>query len=231
MRMRTQGLSYNEIKRKVPVAKSTLSLWLKEIPLTDEHKTRLYTKQIKILELGSQSQKVRREREIQKILENAGAEITCPLSTDAYRLFGAALYWAEGTKGNGLEITNADPNLILFMVRWFGKVFGINSNTLKAHLNLYRQQNEIEVKRFWSELCGIPVCNFGKTYFKPANKGYKHNNLYYGTIKIRVPKGTDIRWRLFGWVQKILNEITPHITKTERRWERLKKVSRAVNLK
>lgn len=228
--LRKQGLSYNEIRQKVPVAKSTLSLWLKTILIKKEYRERLYTKQIRNLEQGAQSQKERRVREIQRILDSAKREITYPLPINAYKLFGAALYWAEGTKGNGLEVTNSDPNLILFMVRWFEKIFKIKPEILRVQLNMYHQQNEKFIKRFWSELCGIPLENFGKSYFKPANKGYKKNNLYYGTVKIRVPCGTDIRWRMFGWVQKVLEETNPHLTQIERRWERLKKVRRAVNL-
>lgn len=34
--LRTQGWSYNDILREVGVSKSTLSLWLRDIPLTDE---------------------------------------------------------------------------------------------------------------------------------------------------------------------------------------------------
>ncbi len=228
--LRTQGLSYNEIRKTLPVSKSTLSLWLKGILLSPAQRERLYTKQIKILELGAQCQKERREREIVKLLDDAQKEITMPLPEESYRLFGAALYWAEGTKGSCFEITNSDPQLILFMVHWFKKVFFINPRQLKAHLNIYEQQSEKKIKQFWSELCGIPLQNFGKSFIKPGNKGYKKNNLYFGTIKIRVPKGTDLRLRAFGWVQKVLQEINPSVTKNVRRWHRLKKTARPVNL-
>jgi hypothetical protein len=69
------------------------------------------------------------------------------------------------------------------MVRWLKRVFGISPNFLKAWLNIYPQQNELELKQFWSQLTGIPLENFGKSYIKPPNKNYKKNTLYYGTIK------------------------------------------------
>jgi len=84
------------------------------------------------------------------------------------------------------------------MVKWFKEVLKISPETLKANLNIYPQQNEQEIKQFWSELTGIPLENFGKSYIKPLSKGYKKNNLYYGTIKIRVLKGTNLRYRVFG---------------------------------
>ncbi len=86
------------------------------------------------------------------------------------------------------------------------------------------------MKKFWADLCNIPLNNFGKSYIKPSNKGYKKNNLYYGTIKIRVPKSTDLRIRIFGWVQKVFEDINPHTTFIQEKWGRLKKIERPVNL-
>ncbi|MBI1957331.1 MAG: hypothetical protein HYS44_02645 [Candidatus Niyogibacteria bacterium] len=231
IRLRRQGLSYNEIRRHVPVVKSTLSLWLKSIPLSEKHRKRLYTKQIAILSRGPQSQKERRAREIEKIIQTAAEEITRPLSDDTYRLVGAALYWAEGTKRGGFEVTNSDPYFILFMVRWIEKIFGVPAPKLKARLNIYPQQNDMKIKKFWSALTGIPTKNFGKSFVKPLNKGYKKNNLYYGTIKIELPKGTDTKHRVFGWIRAVLDEIEPQVKGVQQKWIRLASVARPVNLK
>ncbi len=231
--LRKQGLSYSEIQGRLDsaVSKSTLSLWLKSVLLKPEHRKRLYTKQIQILSLGSQSQRERRQREINEIIERAKKEIHTPLSQETYRFFGAALYWAEGGKTKNFEITNSDPSLIAFIVKWFNDIFGVAPNNLKAHLNLYPQQNENDIKRFWSDITGIPKKNFGKSFIKPPNKGYKKNNLYYGTIRIRVMKGTDMKHRLFGWIQAALQDINTKAELVQRKWIRLSKVARPpVNL-
>lgn len=228
--LRKQGLSYNEIRRKIPVAKSTLSLWLHTVPLKPEHRQRLYTKRILYLARGPKSQKERRAKEVTAILERAKSEITLPLHPDAYKLLGTALYWAEGSKKKNFEITNSDPWLILFMVQWLKKVFNVDPAILKASLNMYPQQNEARLKRFWSQLTDIPIQNFRKSYIKPLNKKYKKNNLYYGTIKIYVPHGTDMKLRVFGWTQAILRDIRPRVTLIEKRWQSLREASRAVNL-
>jgi hypothetical protein len=228
--LRTEGLSYNEIHAQVPVSKSTLSLWLKDVYLTPEHRKRLYTKQIAVLSRGTPSQKERRKREIEAIISRASGEIAFPLSEDAYKLFGVALYWAEGSKGGSFEITNSDPRLILFMVRWVNDVFHIAPDMLKPRLNIYSQQDESAIKQFWSDLTGIPLENFGKSYVKPVNKGYKKNNLYYGTIKIYVPKGTDLLHIVYGWHNAVLQKIEDEIQLTERKWISLKETPRPVNL-
>lgn len=228
--LRRNGWSYKEIQKNVKVAKSTLSYWLKDIPLSDDHRKRLYTKKISILTYGSQSQRERRKREIDGIKKAARKDVTLPLSKQTYRLLGAALYWAEGSKGRGFEITNSDPQLILFMVKWLENIFGIQPSTLKASLNMYDQQKESDIKKFWSELTNIPLDNFGKSYIKPPNKGYKKNTLYYGTIKIRVPKSVDLTYCVLGWIEKSMKDINSDVTKTQKKWNHLKNKKRPVNL-
>lgn len=121
--------------------------------------------------------------------------------------------------------------LVAFMVRWFDITFNVSPATFRAHLNIYSQQNESDLKKFWSDLTGVPLNNFGKTFIKPANKGFKKNNLYYGTIKVRVPKGTDMRHRIFGWIQAALQDEIPRIESVQRKWSTLKEVDRLpVNL-
>jgi hypothetical protein len=230
IQLRKQGLSYNEIKKEVNVAKSTLSLWLKHILLKPKQRKRLYTKQIQILSRGPQSQKERRAREVENIIKDAEKEVRVPLTKETFHLMGAALYWAEGSKGKMFEISNSDPHLVLFIVRWIKSAFKISAQNLKARLNIYPQQNEKTIKKFWSELLGIPVENFGKSYVKPISKGYKKNNLYYGTIRIEVPKSVDTRYRVFGWIKAILKDIEPNIKLVQRKWQSLAKTSRPVNL-
>lgn len=230
IRLRKRGLSYNEIRRLVPVAKSTLSLWLKEIPLSEEHRRRLYTKNVLLLARGPNSQKERRKREIEDILRRAQNEISLPISHEAFRLMGAALYWAEGSKTQKFQFTNSDPAFIIFMVRWVERIFEVPRRALRARLNIYPQQNEMQLKNFWSELTGIPLENFGKSFVKPPNKGYKKNNLYYGTVAVLVPKGTDMRHQVFGWIEATLKDVKPKMKIVTRRWISLRETPRPVNL-
>jgi len=231
--LRRKGLSYNEIKRKVPVAKSTLSLWLKYIKLKPEYRQRLYTKQVQILARGPQSQKERRAREIEGIIKDAENEVSFPLATEAFRLMGAALYWAEGNKQGMCEVANSDPHLIVLMVKWFKSIFNISPAELKARLNIYPQQDDGKIKKFWSELTGIPIKNFGKSFIKPTSSGYKKNNLYYGTVKISVLKSVNIRHRIFGWISAVLKNFNPEVKLIQKRWESLTRIQRPapVNLK
>ena len=227
--LRKGGASYGEIKKRLNVSKSTLSYWLRDVMLTEEQRKRFYTARVLSLNRGAQSQKERRLREISEIVKNAEREISGTISLESYRLFGAALYWAEGSKKSELRITNSDPYLILFMVKWFEKILNVPPSTLKMYLNIYPQQNESDIKKFWSQLTGVPLKNFGKSFVKPLNKNYKKNTLYYGTIQVRVPKGTDMRHRIFGWTKAVLHDISKKTELTQQEWKKLQ-VSRAINI-
>jgi hypothetical protein len=228
--LRKQGLSYGEISKNLSVAKSTLSLWLKSIPLSSKDKKRLYIKQILILSRGPKSQRERRAKEIETIVEKAVKEIIFPLSPETFRLMGASLYWAEGSKDKLLILTNSDPSLILFFVRWVESMFGIPPQKQKARLNIYPQQNEMKIKKFWSELTNIPIQNFGKTYIKPKGKAYKKNNLYYGTIRIEIPKSVNLRYTVFGWIKGSLKNVKSNVELTQKKWQSLTKTTRPVNI-
>lgn len=228
--LRQKGLSYSEIRQHLPVAKSTLSLWLKTVLLPEEHRKRLYTKQVMILARGPHSQKERRKREVQSIISRARSEIPTLITGETLKLMGAALYWAEGCKTQKFSFVNSDPFFIVFMTHWVEEMFGVSRKTLHARLNIYPQQNDADLRKFWSQLTGIPLENFGKTFVKPRNKGYKKNNLYYGTMSVLVPKGTDMRHKVFGWIEGSLKNIQPHVDATIRRWASLREVARPTNI-
>ncbi|MFH0804062.1 MAG: hypothetical protein V1896_00465 [Candidatus Zambryskibacteria bacterium] len=228
--LRRIGMSYGKISKKTKIPKSTLSMWLKNVPLSPEDKQRLYTPSVQMITFGKYCQRQRREKEVSLIVRKAELEIKKPIVEDVYRLFGSALYWAEGSKTKMFQMTNSDPYLILFWVKWVEKIFRVPPHKLTARLNIYPQQSEKQIKKFWSDLTGIPVKKFGKSYIKPLSKNYKKNNLYYGTMRVEVPKGTDYRHRVYGWTQAVLKDIAPQINLTEKRWSKLKDVAKPTNL-
>ena len=207
---------------KLNIAKSTARAWTTDVILSPQQKEHLYTKAIIALSKSPNNSRERRRREIEAILKSAKKELDLPISLTAFKLLGAMLYWAEGDKTKNFAITNSDPLLIKFMVDWFIKIFKIRPDKLTAHLNIYSQQNDSEIKKFWSELTGIPLSNFGKTFIKPANKNFKRNTLYYGTIKVRVLKGSDARERVFGWIKIFLENLSIETGTIQTRWNKLK---------
>lgn len=230
-KLRVSGFSYGAISKRLRVPKSTLSLWLKDVPLARRHRHRFYTKQIIQMNRGEISQRVRRDMEITSIIDRAKSEVTLPIDHNTLRYVGAAMYWAEGSKTNAFYITNSDPQFIVFFVYWLKHIFNIEPKLLKARLNIYPKQNEQEIKKYWSRITGIPLARFGKSYVKPPGMGYRKNILYNGTIRIEVPKSTNKMHQVYGWIQGLLAGCTPKMHIAERQWKKLRNVEKiAINM-
>lgn len=206
-KLRKRGLSYKEILKKVPVSKSTISQWCRNIKLTRNQIIRLgslYDKQLRGAKVNQRKSLERRERvrllAIQEIPK---------LTTDMLKIAGAMLYWAEGDKGNGTQLANSDPACVVFYVRWLHKVFNIPPGQLTISMHLHRGQSEYKERGFWSKITGIPVANFRKTFYKPEGRGHRKNILYHGTVKIRV-QGTGLellRHRILGWTEAVARQL------------------------
>lgn len=205
--LRRQGLSYKEIKEKTPfiISKSTLSDWCKDIELTTKQKNRLnklfkdgnYRGRL----LGSKKNQLVRAKEVEEIRKKAKSEIPS-LSKNEFWLAGLMLYWAEGNKKRSVGISNSDPELIRFIIRWFRSVCGVSDERFKIYLNIHSGQDDRQIKEFWSSVIGIPVSQFGKSYIKKEGTGHRKNILYNGTIKIQVCN-KNLLYKILGWIEGI----------------------------
>ena len=98
LRLRSKGLSYNDILKKIPVTKSTISLWCRYVILTPEQEGKLKEKSKKSGLDGIKAiQTMFWQRRCQAFLE--GVALSQKLGAKDPELFaGLMLYWAEGTK-------------------------------------------------------------------------------------------------------------------------------------
>ena len=150
IQLRKTGLSYKEILQKIPVCKSTISLWVRDVTLTKEQHKRLWQKR---------DGQLRGIRTIHKNFWtkrcnafNEGLLMIKKGKPDPDFIAGLMLYWAEGTKKKHAIITNSDKNMIRFMVKWFHKYYNISASSLTASLHLHSGQNEQEVIKYWSKI-------------------------------------------------------------------------------
>jgi len=212
--MRAEGESVNVIAKKVGVTKSTASLWVRDIILSVKQLEELKKRSIKGGELGrmkgSLMQKNRR-LDLIKQREDEGIYRLKDLSDKEFFAAGIALYWGEGSKKNReFYICNSDPELINFMIIWLKRFCGIGVECLKAvvGINEIHRSRESIVKKYWSDITGIPLNQFRKTSFKKTklNKTYANFNEHYGTLGVTVLKGSDIYYKMLGLI-KGLSEV------------------------
>lgn len=199
--LRGKGLSYKEIIVHVPVAKSTISKWCKNIELTTGQIARL-RKLYDIQFRGAKANALKRQKEIKEIKTKARKEIKKYLLLSEFKIAGTMLYWAEGSKTQGVCVTNSDPRLIQFMMKWFRKVCKVPEGKFRAHIHFHSGQDQNEIKQYWSKLTGIPLKQFYKSHLKKEGTGQRKRTLYNGTIAVRI-NDEDLRHRILTWVEEI----------------------------
>lgn len=204
--LRKNGVSVKSIAKQLHVAKSTASLWVRDIILSVEQLEYLRQQSIKGGErgrlLGALKQKNDRLIRIQTG-ENTGKMLVDTLNTRELLLIGTALYWAEGTKKQRqIAFCNSDPYLILFMIHWLHTCFNISKDRFYCNvgINEIHRQRDSTVKSYWSHITGIPLSNFRKTSFKKIKniKVYDNFNEHKGTLTVKVTKPGQIFYNILG---------------------------------
>ncbi len=210
--LRRKGLSYREILVSIKVSKSTISKWCKDIKLTRLQKNRLTIKKQFGQRKGSivAAENKRRVR-IQRTLEirKEAKRFLGKRSKRDLFLTGIALYAAEGSKTDRqVGFANSDPLLIKFMMQWFLKYLRVPLKKTRGSIWLHEGLNEKVAKEFWSDLTGIPLDQFHKTYIakvKPESKKIRKNIHKYGVFSIRFTDAEKHR-KIMGWIYALFDD-------------------------
>lgn len=209
--LRKKGFSYNEIRKKIPVSKSTLSLWLRSVGLAERHVRALTERQRESQQRAVQIWHEERLLRTFKIQEMAESEIGS-LSKREKWLIGIALYWAEGSKekykGARVQFSNSDPRMILLFREWILNYLFIQPLDIIYTLYIHEESNNIAgVIKFWADLLHIDVSEI-KLYLKRHNPSPKRKNVgkdYKGLIRLVVRRSIDINRKIEGWINGIIS--------------------------
>ena len=209
--MRAKGESVREIAKLLKVSKGTVSIWVRDIILSVEQMEFLLKRKIKAGELGRLKGSLMQKQKRLTLIEEGrkeGLKLLGKLSTREFLIAGVALYWAEGTKKKReVSICNSDPNMILFMISWLKKQFGVTNLDLRlvVGINQIHRERENLVKQYWSETTGIPLEQFRRTSFKITNnkKVYANFNDHYGTLSVKVLKSASLYYKIMGLIEAL----------------------------
>ncbi len=210
IKLRKEGYSYSEILKEIPVAKSTLSLWLRSVGLAKKQKQRITEKRIAAALRGAKAKKAKRIALVKEIKDKARKEIKEINRRDLW-LIGTALHWAEGEKekeyktGTGVYFSNSDPKMILLFLKWLKIIFSINNSDLVYELYIHETANLRNAQLYWSDIISIPIEKM-RVYFKKNKINTKRKNTgdsYYGLIRIKVNKSSGLNRKITGWIEGI----------------------------
>lgn len=205
-KLRAQGLSLMEISERIKCSKSSVSGWVRDIPLTAGQIARLKSKQDKgranaANHPNSPKQvwgKIRSD-----IVTSAIQEIPVAPSNLALKVVGTALYWGEGYKAviNMVSFSNSDPKMIALMMKFFREICKVPKIKFRGAVHIHPHLDKIKAEKFWSKVSGISLTQFHKTQFgiSRASK-HKRDSLPLGTFNIIICD-TRLQSRIRGWIK------------------------------
>lgn len=207
-KLRSQGFSVNEIVQQIGCAKSSASLWVRDIVLTPKQKQRLTKKgrSVKDIERRRLTRLNNEKLKRQVIIDEAEKQIS-HISERELWLIGVMLYWAEGgkTQRGIVRFSNGDPHMIKMMMEFFRKICKVPEHKIKGYIHIHPHLDYRAAERYWSAISGIPLTRFYKTYRKPNKSSKYHagkNTLPCGVFDIYICS-TELFLKIYGWSQAI----------------------------
>lgn len=207
--LRQKGTSIRSIAKTLNISSSSASIWCRDIKLTLQQKTRLASKGqgTDILRAFAQKRHQDKLEHDKQTFEQAKNSIQ-KLNQKELFLTGVALYWAEGFKSKKerqVGFCNSDPRMIRFIMKWFKKALHISETdfTLRVEFNIDHRLRQEEIENYWSKITGIPKSQFTKPYLQKSKllRDYTNRKTYYGLLRIRVRKSSQLLVQLRGWIE------------------------------
>ena len=184
--LRRDGCSYTDIKRELNVSKSTLTLWLRDVPYKPNDA--VLKRFVHARELSSLARtKIRLESEKNALIA-AGKDIGKTISKRDLLFLGLGLYMGEGSKSAMVRVANSDLEVIKLTMIWLKKVYGLRNNNFSIRIHLYPDSDVEKCLDYWARNTGIPRSQFHKTSIdRRTNKMKAHQGkLPYGTAHLTV---------------------------------------------
>jgi transcriptional regulator with XRE-family HTH domain len=202
--LRAQGCSVKEIERRLRVARSSVSRWVRDVPLEDGQRRVLAARVTE----GPRRAGERKSEAARGVRRQFQEEGRC-LARERDRSYasGCMLYWAEGDKRrNTVALANSDPKLLSFFAFFLRRHFAVREDKFRVYCNLFADHaaHQREIEDFWLATLDLsPAClrkSTVNTYSKYSEKK-RTNKLPYGTCKL-VVHSTKIVQTIYGSIQE-----------------------------
>ncbi|MEU5343988.1 MULTISPECIES: hypothetical protein [unclassified Streptomyces] len=202
--LRLQGWTYDQIQVELGCSKSSISLWVRDLPKPERRDP---TEQAKLAARKRWEHELTvRDKERKQTKEAATREIGTMTDRDLF-VAGVALYWAEGSKDKPYDrretvnFVNSDPGVIRLYLAWL-TLLGVEPKRLQYRVMIHITADVDGAECYWAELVGVDVSTFQKTTIKKHNPKTVRKNVgenYRGCLVIRVSQGAELYRRIEGW--------------------------------
>ncbi|WP_030020133.1 helix-turn-helix domain-containing protein [Streptomyces monomycini] len=200
--LREEGMTYDEIVAELGVSKSSVSLWVRDLPKPAASPERMH--RMREARWEPHRKAVAEARKQTK--EDAARDIGTLTERELF-LIGVGLYWAEGSKSKAhrtdesVTFINSDPGMIETYLAWL-KLLAVGPDRLRFRVLIHESADVAASERYWADLVGVDVAAFGKTTLKKHNPKTVRKNVgedYHGCLVVRVLQGTELYRRIEGW--------------------------------
>lgn len=211
--LRLQGWTYDRIEAELGCSKSSISLWVRDLPKPERRDP---TEQAKLAARKRWEHELAvRDEKRQRTKAAAAQEISNVSDRDLF-MVGVALYWAEGSKDKPYDrrenvlFVNSDPGVIKLYLAWL-RLLGVERERLQYRVMIHMTADVEGAERYWADLVGVDVSRLQKTTIKKHNPKTVRKNVgdtYRGCLVIRVSKGADLYRRIEGWWTGLVSGVT-----------------------
>jgi transcriptional regulator with XRE-family HTH domain len=201
--LRQRGWTYNQIQTELGCSKSSVSLWVRDLPTPSPQRTA--EEQHELMNAGLARLRASREQERVAVKQEAARAIG-DLSDRELFVAGVALYWAEGSKAKPhrrtevLQFINSDANVIRLFLRWLD-MLEVTRDRLTLRVSIHESADVAAAEKFWADVVGVDVSAFSRATLKRHNPRTVRKNTdaaYRGCLVIYVRQSADLYRRMEG---------------------------------
>ena len=185
--LRKKGFSIKEISKELGVAKSSVSLWVRDIKLSAQAKKILEKKLTNGQKRASEVLKMRTIGRLADAKKQAGDVFRDFLpDKSTLKICCALLYVCEGSKvinDSQCKFTNSDPVVVATFLNLLRLSFPLDETKFRVGIHLHDYHNPEIQLQFWSKTTNISILQFIRPYHKPRT-GKSHKDGYQGCVQV-----------------------------------------------
>ncbi|MEU2735768.1 hypothetical protein ABZ656_10070 [Streptomyces sp. NPDC007095] len=201
--LRGQGWTYNEIQAELGCSKSSVSLWVRDLP----HPEPRCTPEEQRARMNAGLARLRAEQErVREETKRAAAAAIGKLTDREVFLAGVGLHWAEGAKDEPYSrreqvlLVNSDPGMISVFLAWLD-LLQAERERLRFRVMIHESADVSAAERYWADHVGADDSSFNKSTLKKHNPKTVRKNVgdnYRGCLVIHVLQSADLYRRIEG---------------------------------
>ena len=195
--LRADGRTLLDIATELGVAKSSVSLWVRDVAF--EARGRRPS-----VDRRPHPQHLAKVAEIAEC-DRLGRERIGTLSSDAFLAAGTALYAGEGSKSDGkVTFANTNPEMMALFCAWLRRFFVIDESRVRARVYLHEGLDLDAAEAYWSSVTGVPRGQFNRACRAKADPSIRLSKHEYGCAYLDYHRSRTHR-EIMGLVRALLS--------------------------